>query len=217
MLGDGCACQRATSLQFDRLKAEKELTAYHRKGPGWTTRRLLAGLRTVHATGNLLDIGAGMGALTFELLAGGIAHADCVDVAAGSLEVAQEEASRRHVAPRISWHHGDFVEIANQILPAEIVALDKVVCCYPAFAPLLAHAAAHCRRWLAVSFPRDRWVAQGSVMLENGRRRLRGNAFRGYVHPVRAMEALLREAGFKPVHPSRSFVWHANIYSREAT
>jgi hypothetical protein len=31
------------------------------------------------------------------------------------------------------------------------------------------------------------------------------------------MEALLREAGFKPVHPSRSFVWHANIYSREAT
>jgi hypothetical protein len=70
---------------------------------------------------------------------------------------------------------------------------------------------------LAVSFPRDRWIAQGSVMLENGRRRLRGNAFRGYVHPVRAMEALLREAGFKPVHPSRSFVWHANIYSREAT
>ncbi|HET9150176.1 MAG TPA: class I SAM-dependent methyltransferase [Gemmatimonadales bacterium] len=216
MLGDCCAHQRAAARQFDRPKAERELAAYHRRGPGLTTRRLLAGLRAVQATGTLLDIGAGMGALTFELLADGIAHADCVEVAGGSLAVAQEEAGRRHLTRHIAWHEGDFVAIGRHLPPADIVALDKVVCCYPAFGPLLAGAAAHCRRWLALSFPRDRWVVRGSIMLENVQRRFRGSAFRGFVHPVDAMDALLCDAGFRPAHQSRSFMWHTNIYIRES-
>jgi 2-polyprenyl-3-methyl-5-hydroxy-6-metoxy-1,4-benzoquinol methylase len=213
-----CDCgahRRAASLQFDRRKAEQELAAYHRKGPGPTTRRLLEGLREVQATGTLLDIGAGAGALTFELLARGLAQATCVDLAADSLLVTQEEARRRQLSDRIAWHEGDFAEIGAAIPPADIVALDRVICCYPAFAPLLASAAAHCKRWLALSFPRERWLVRAGLALDNLKRRVQGNSFRTFVHPVGGMESLLGGAGFRVAQQSRSLVWHTRIYVRE--
>ena len=217
MLCDCSVHRRATNLQFDRRKAEKELAAYHRKGPGPTTRRLLDGLRDAQATGTLLDIGAGVGALTFELLAGGVAQATYVDLAEDSLRVAQEEARRRHLSDHIAWHQGDFADLGVTTPPADIVALDRVICCYPAFAPLLTSAAAHCKRWLALSFPRERWFVRAGLALDNLRRRVQGNAFQTFVHPVPAIDSLLQDAGFRVVHQSQSIIWHARIYVRSAT
>src|ERR1041385_1488639 len=57
---------------------------------------------------------------------------------------------------RIEWVEGDFVAVAATVPSADLVALDRVVCCYPAYAPLLEQAAAHSRRLLAMSYPRDR-------------------------------------------------------------
>ena len=212
-----CSTHRgATARQFDREKAEQELAAYLRTGPRATTQRLLEGLRAAHAGGTLLDIGSGSGALTFELLAHGVSQATCVDLAAGSISVAQEEARRRQLGGRVSWREGDFVEIASQVPAADIVTLDRVVCCYPLYAPLLDNAARHSRRWLALSFPRDRWYVRWGLRIENTWRKLRNNAFRAFVHPVSAMEALLQEAGFELVGRSTTFAWQASIYARRA-
>jgi len=213
---DCCVHQRATRHQFDRKKAEKELAAYHRKGPGPTTRRLLAGLRNARAAGTLLDIGAGVGALTFELLAGGVAQASYVDLAEDSLRVAQEEARRRGLTDHIAWHQGDFADIGGTIPSADIVALDRVVCCYPAFGPLLTSAAAHCRRWLALSFPRERWLVRTGLALDNLKRRVQGNAFQVFVHPVPAIDSLLQGAGFRVWQQNQTMIWHTRIYLRAA-
>jgi magnesium-protoporphyrin O-methyltransferase len=172
-------------------------------------------LRSQHAAGSLLDVGAGIGALTLELLESGSTEATCVDLAAGSLAIAREEAARRGLAARISWCEGDFVDVAADLPASDIVALDKVVCCYPSFRPLLEAAARHSRRWLALSYPRDRWYVRCGLWLENLWRRLRGSAFRAFVHPVTAMDALLREAGFVAASHSSTLVWQASVYTRK--
>ena len=211
-----CSTHRgAVARQFDSTKARKELAAYLRNGPGVTTKRLLEGLRAAHASGTLLDIGSGSGALTFELLSEGASQATCVDLAAGSLAVAQEEAKRRQLSGRISWREGDFVELASEVAPADMVTLDRVVCCYPLYEPLLGKAAEHSRRWLALSFPRDRWYVRWGLWIENTWRRLRNDTFRAFVHPVTTMETLLEQAGFQLVNRSTTFIWQASVYARQ--
>lgn len=199
---------------FDTKKARDELAKYLRNGPGVTTGGLLAGLRALNASGTLLDIGSGSGALTFELLADGVTTATCVDLAPDSIAVAQEEAGRRQLRTRIAWHQGDFVEIGPTLPAADIVTLDRVVCCYPLYRPLLESAAAHSRGWLALAYPRDRWYVRWGLRLENFWRRIRRNDFRAFAHPVAAMDELLRAAGFEPISHTTSFIWQASIYAR---
>jgi len=214
-----CDCgthRRATAQMFDTKKAADELTKYLRSGPGVTTRRLLEGLRRAGASGTLLDIGSGSGVLTFELLAHDATHATCVDLSQESIAVARTEAARRDLTNRISWHQGDFVDLESGLPRTDIVALDRVVCCYPLYRPLLEKAAAHSRRWLALAYPRDRWYVRWGLRIQNCWFRLQRMDFRAFVHPAVAMDALLRGAGFEPVSHRSSFVWQASIYARRS-
>lgn len=211
----GSCCAAPAGRFFDEERAGTELRAYHRKGPGKTTRRLLAALRGAGAGGTLLDVGSGSGILTLELLKAGVSRADCVDLSPGSLRVAREEARRQGLADRITWHEGDMVELGPALPPADIVTLDRVVCCYAEYGPLLDQAAGHSRRWLALSYPRERWYVRVGIWLENLLLRLRRDSFRAFGHPVAAMDALLRRAGFVPVRHDVTLVWQSSLYRRE--
>ncbi len=215
MVCNCCATRSATAEFFGEAKARQELAAYHRSGPGKTTRRLIAGLHARGATGTLLDLGSGSGILSLELLKAGVIQATCVDLSPGSLRVAREEAERQGLAARITWQEGDAVELSSSLPQADIVTLDRVVCCYPAWRPLLEDAARHSRRWLAFAYPRERWYVRLGLGLENLWLRVRGSAFRAFVHPVAAMDAVLREAGFVPVHHDMTVAWQASIYTRK--
>ena len=62
-IGDGA------ERQFNAKRAADDLQQYRADGPGSTTRLLLAGLAKAEPVqGLLLDIGCGVGAVTFELL-----------------------------------------------------------------------------------------------------------------------------------------------------
>jgi len=65
------------------------------------------------------------------LLAAGAAHATSVDASAAYLEAARKESSRRGLVDRVTYRHGDFVELAESIPPADIVTLDRVINVYP--------------------------------------------------------------------------------------
>lgn len=61
--GVGAASER----QFSEKRATKDLAQYRTKGPGSTARLLTAGIaKAGQPHGRLLDIGSGVGALTFE-------------------------------------------------------------------------------------------------------------------------------------------------------
>ena len=216
-----CSCSATTAFtarHFDDKRARAELKAYHRNGPGPTTRRLLAGLRTLGGTeGTLLDIGAGIGVLTFELLKIGVDRAHCVDLSPASVAIGRAEAERQGWAGKIRWREADFVSVAPELEPADVVSLDRVVCCYPAYRPLLGEAAKHTRRFLALSYPRGRWFVRAALWVENVLRRGRGNPFRAFVHSPAALDTLLRQTGFTRTYQESTLAWHADIYVRDAT
>ena len=61
--------------QFDAARAEGDARQYRTKGPNATTRQLRDGVILAGAGQTLLDIGAGIGAASIELLAAGFATA----------------------------------------------------------------------------------------------------------------------------------------------
>ena len=65
------------------------------------------------AGGTLLDVGAGVGSLTFELLARGIDRLVIVEASAGYAAVASDEAARRYYTRRIDFVRGDFLDVAR--------------------------------------------------------------------------------------------------------
>jgi 16S rRNA G966 N2-methylase RsmD len=122
----------AAEQQFNEEKAVTELRRYREKGPGPTTRLLREGIvRTGVHNGTLLDVGAGVGALTFELLQCGVVHAVAVDASAAYHNIARQEAERLGRADAVQFIHADFVSVATELTPATFVTLDRVLCCYP--------------------------------------------------------------------------------------
>jgi 2-polyprenyl-3-methyl-5-hydroxy-6-metoxy-1,4-benzoquinol methylase len=215
-----CTCSPTagfTARHFDDKRARAELRTYHRNGPGPTTQRLLNGLRAVGAThGALLDIGAGVGVLTFELLKAGVDQALCVDLSPASLAVGREEAERQGCAGRIASREADLGAVAAELAPPDVVTLDRVVCCYPVYSALLEAAARHARQFLALSYPRSRWFVRKALWAENVVRQVQGDPFRAFVHSPAAMAILLRQRGFVRVYRESTIGWHADIYARDA-
>jgi len=93
-----CSHCRDAGTFFDRKTARKELRRYIKKGPKKSTRLLLDQIRKSDVTGKtLLDIGGGVGSLTFELMKAGISQSVHVDASEAYLETAKIEAHKRYL------------------------------------------------------------------------------------------------------------------------
>ena len=142
-----CCCSNvgaAAERQFSEKRAAEDLAQYRTKGLGSTARLLLAGIaKAGQPHGRLLDVGSGIGALTFELLERGLTEATGVDLSSAYVAAASEEAARRGRTASVRFVHGDFVAIASQLVAADIVTLDRVICCYPEYERLLDESARH--------------------------------------------------------------------------
>jgi SAM-dependent methyltransferase len=204
----------ANQRQFSDAVARRDLVRYRRQGPDQTTRLLRDAIVGAGQGRTVLDVGAGIGALSFELLAAGAEVVTAVEAAPAYVAAAREEAGRRNLSDRLELVHGDFVSVASEVQPADVVTMDRVVCCYPAFHPLLEAAVRRSRRLLAFSYPRDRWYVRAAVWLQNQTRALFRNPFRGFVHSVRGMEALLERHGFVRLQRHETLKWSADLYVR---
>jgi magnesium-protoporphyrin O-methyltransferase len=211
-----CACATycdAAERQFTKQKADAELQQYRAKGAGTTTRRLRDALtEAVALDGTLLDIGAGIGALTFELLDRGVTQAIALDASAAYVASARAEAERRAVSDRVRFIHADFVGREDDVGTAAIVTMDRVVCCFPSYEPLLGRAVRHAERAFAYSYPRDRWYVRLATRAENATRR-KGD-FRTFVHPPERMERIIQDAGFELVSRRTSLIWSIDVFAR---
>jgi magnesium-protoporphyrin O-methyltransferase len=151
----GCGCR---GNEFGEATAKRDLRAYRKNGPGTTTRWLIEGLEAGGVEGlTVLDIGAGVGAVHQQLLADGAASAIDVDGSAAFVAAARTEATVRGTIERIRYEVGDFVDLAPEIEDSDLVALDRVICCYPDMVSLVRLSVAHARRRYGLVYPRDTW------------------------------------------------------------
>jgi magnesium-protoporphyrin O-methyltransferase len=209
------AFECAADQQFNEKKATEELKRFRTKGPRPTTRLLQQGLEHAGAlSGTLLDIGSGIGSLTFGLLERGITHAVAVDASSAYNGVARQEAARLGRTDVVRFVHADFVSVAPELPAATVVTLDRVVCCYPSYEALLRAALDRADQCLALSFPRDVWYVRLGAMLENTHRRLKKNPFRTFVHPAVRIEELIRAAGFERSTRRETWMWSVEVYMR---
>lgn len=211
----GCSFGDTAEQQFTRERAAKELKRYRRRGIGATTRLVRDGLASAGLIdGVLLDIGAGIGALTFELLERGASRALVVEASPAYLEATSDEAARRGRAAEIDLVRGDFLDVANRVPIASVVTLDRVICCYPFYERLLTEALRHAARGFAFSYPRDRWYVRAGVRVENMTRRYR-TTFRTFVHPEARMRQVIERADFTLVSHAQTFTWSVDVFVRQ--
>jgi Methyltransferase domain len=199
---------------YDEKLAASQLRRYREKGPIASTQMLIDALKAEGVEGaTLLDIGGG--AIQHELLAVGVAHATSVDASAPYLEAAREESDRRGHGDRVTYRHGDFVELAESIPPADIVTLDRVLNVYPDWELLAELSAARAQRLYGLVYPRDTPIVRLVIVAMNLILRLRRKPVRASIRPVVEIERVARESGLSPRSSgSAGPAWQVAVYRR---
>ncbi len=211
-------CCRITDDQFDSETAQADLEDYRAHGPARHTELILEAVRSLRfENASLLDVGGGVGALHHQLLADGFTRATHVDASSAYLAAAREESQRRGHEGRVEFIHADFTDVAETLPRADLVTLDRVVCCYPDFHSLLKAASAHSARALALSYPRQGAHIRLFVWFANLFERWGGREFRVFVHSAQEMNSLLENEGFERISLRRLFVWEVALYARKGS
>ena len=212
----GCCCQGVEDV-FGEKTARHDLRRYRKRGPSKPTRMLLRALEregVEHAT--VLDIGGGIGAIQQELLDRGAERATSVEASAAYLRAARDEAERRGHADRISYQAGDFVELADRVEPADVVTLDRVICCYPDMEALVGRSADRAQRLYGLVYPRDTWWVAVGFRSVNLFLRVARRTFRVHLHPTSAVDAVARRHGLTPKLATRAGpLWQVAVYRRQ--
>ncbi len=200
---------------FNAKMASRQLKRYRRKGPVRSTRLLIEALLAEGVGGtSLIDIGGGIGAIQHELIRAGARRAVDVDGSRAYIDAARREARRQGHADRVQFHLGDFVDLADRIEPADIVTLDRVVCCYPDMQTLLDRSTARARRLCGLVFPRRNWIMKLALPLLNTLNRLRRCPMRLYLHPPAEIDRVIREAGLGLRCKQKTLLWEVAVYAR---
>ncbi|MEX0608908.1 MAG: methyltransferase domain-containing protein [Balneolaceae bacterium] len=208
-------CRDAGELFSDRLSV-KELKRYRKKGPAKLTKLLLDGIRQQQGVAgkSLIDIGGGVGAISFELFEDGLAESIQVDASEAYLAASKKEAKKRGLDEKM-WHrYGDFTELAEELEPADIVTLDRVICCYPDMEKLLTLSVQKARNVFAFSFPKKRWYVRTGLSFTNLYLKITGSDFRVYFYPPDKMDEVIRNLGFSRKSTSQTWSWEAAVYTR---
>lgn len=216
-------CNQCEGIEVETKKwVEWDLKRLDKKRKGKARRSLIDALLAQGVEGRaLLDIGGGIGVVQHELLAAGADHAVSVEASSAYLKAAAKEADRLGLKDRITYHHGDFVTLAPQIMPADIVTLDHVICCYHDVRSLVTLSSARVRKYYGIVYPTDTWWSKFWILIENLVSRLRGSTFRAFIHPTELVDSLVYSQGLKKISCQTMFelpyVWQVVIYERGAT
>ena len=210
-------CRQCCGIEtvFDEKEARSDLKHYRKKGPAKTTQMLIDAIKVEGIDGlTLLDIGGGIGAVQHGLLKAGAAGAVSVDASTAYIRAAEEEAQRQGHSDQVTQHHADFVAIAPTIEPADVVTLDKLICCYHDMEGLVGLSSELATKVYGVVYPRDTWAARMAVGVPNLYMRLRRNPFRVFVHPTSEVDAIVRRNGLAPRFQRKTLAWQVVVYAR---
>lgn len=210
-------CRQCVGIErmFDEATARRELSRYRRRGPSPSTRLLLdAVIRQGVRDCTFLDVGGGIGAIQYELLAAGASSGVHADASPAYLDAARSEATRRGLGGRMRYLTGDIVEMGDEAADADVVTLDRVLCCYPHMDAMVDATARRARRVYALVLPRERWLVRMGAFLLNVVQRIRRHPFSFYLHPTAAVEGRVRAHGFEKSDHSSTFLWQVVVFTR---
>ena len=211
----GCCRPGDYDKLFDEKNARAKAREYARKGLNDDAQRIVAFVRRRLSPGySVLEVGGGVGAIQLELLRDGAAKAVNIELATQYETVAAELIRERGLGERVERRLGDFVRESGTIPGADVVIMQRVVCCYPDADALVGAGADHARRLLLLTFPVERWWIRVGLAAENALFRLRGSTFRSFVHSTAAVLAVAQRHGMRVADHHRGLIWQVVAFER---
>jgi Methyltransferase domain len=201
---------------FSPRLARRSLNRYRQKGLDELERMMVTSAAEPGLGGaRVLEIGGGIGALQSELLEAGAANGEVVELSPAYAPYAEELARERGLDQRSSFRVADVLADPADVGPAEIVLLNRVVCCSPDGVELAGAAAKLTRKTLVLSFPRNRVLVRAGLRLVNAWSWLLRRSFRVFLHPARALVAAAEAEGLRLTESGRVQLWEFVALRRE--
>ena len=203
-----CCSPKGYRWIFSEKRAHAEAQRYRRRGLDPTSRRIADLLKQQGVEGRtLLEVGGGIGAIQIELLKAGITRAVNIELTPTYEGAAQALLHEAGLADRVERRVMDFAEASREVEAADIVIMNRVLCCYRDMPKLAGAAADHTREVLLVSFPKERWwtrvvISLGDLALRVGRRQ-----FQIFLHSPGKIIATVERYGLKKASNETSFFW----------
>ena len=213
----------------DELKAKDDFFSkramhydkrFHKKGVDKTQQFLLEGITTAMNNGKrsastVMEIGCGIGGLLLTMLGKGLNYAIGVDASEGMLEKAKQNAAEMNFKDKTLFLHRDFVDVEPELNPADIVILDKVLCCDSNPQSLIKKSTAKTKAIYAVSFPRDHLLVRLFVKAGIAITKIFPVKFTPFYHEPTDIQRWIEDANFVLSCACNTFFWQVQVYTRK--
>jgi len=203
-----CCTPRGYRRIFSEQSARAAAARYRKKGLDGTSRRIVDLLLAQGVQGKtVLEVGGGVGAIQLELLRAGASRATSIELTPTYEASAKELLAEAGMADRVDRRVVDFVDAGSELEAADIVVLNRVVCCYPDMPRLVSTAAAHARGTLVLSFPKRRWWTRVVLAMGNAGFRLTRREFHVFLHPPEQIAAVAKSGGLEVLNDKPGLFW----------
>ncbi|HEY8677055.1 MAG TPA: methyltransferase domain-containing protein [Candidatus Dormibacteraeota bacterium] len=212
-----CCTPKGYRWIFSEKKARSEARRYRSKGLDPTSRRIADLLKQQGLKGRtLLEVGGGVGGIQIELVKAGLSRAVSIELTPTYEEAALTLLRQTGLEDRIERRVVDFAEAASDVEAADIVIMNRVICCYPDMPKLAGAAADHTRDVLVLSFPREGWWMRIGLSLGNLVLRLARRQFQVFLHSPETILATVERHGLKATFNQRGLFWQVAALRRTA-
>ncbi len=162
----------------------------------------------------VLEVGGGVGELQVELLKRGAVRASNLELSPAYDDEAARLLREAGVEERAERRLHDLAADPDGVEAADVVVLNRVVCCYPDYERLLGAAADHARRLLVFSYPPRNLISRLMIGAQNLFFRLRGKEFRTFAHPPERMLVVPERLGLRRVYAHHPVIWQIAGFER---
>jgi SAM-dependent methyltransferase len=212
-----CCTPQGYRQIFSEKNARAEARRYRRRGLDGTSRRIVDLIKKRGVEGKtLLEVGGGIGAIEIELLKAGMAQAVNVELTPTYEAAAGELLGESGLADRVERRVMDFAEAGVEVEAADVVVMNRVICCYPDMPRLAGAAAERARNVLVMSFPNDRWWTRLGLTVANFGFRVIRLQFQVFLHPPDLILAAVEQHGFRTKLNQRGLLWQVAALEKTA-
>ena len=198
---------------FSEKNARGDAKGYRKNGLDATSKRIYDLLKARGVDGaTVLEVGGGIGAIQIELLKAGAAKVVSIELTPTYEEVATQLLREAGLEDRVERRVMDFANAGDAVEAADVVVLNRVICCYPDMPKLAGAAADHTKGVLVMSFPRE-WTSVGLGMANFGMWALR-QGFHIFVHRHEQIAETAAQHGLKRTTDAPGFIWQVASFAR---
>ncbi|HKB32896.1 MAG TPA: SAM-dependent methyltransferase [Candidatus Dormibacteraeota bacterium] len=210
-----CCSPKGYQWIFSEKTARGDAQSYRRKGLDATSQLIVDYLKQRGVEGRtILEVGGGVGAIQIELLKAGATSAISVELTPTYEEVALELLHEAGLEDRVERRVMDFARSANEFAMADIVIMNRVICCYPDMPVLAGAAAEHAAEVLVMSFPRRTWWTRALLSIGNFALRVTRRQFQIFIHSPAQILAEAERHGLREALDNPGRFWQVAAAQR---